>query len=128
MLYNIQKYLHQYSMRENWKNIWYQTEKYGSLMEIWDHPEMDECDLLDQEQMAQYQILIGSEQWDISLGWYDVQYVKYVLAIFFQQPKEVHMNRDFSIFGYLNHYLWENIHFDTQQIKTEGIEFLYDNE
>ena len=101
MLYKIQKYLHQYSMRENWKNIWYQTEKYGSLMEIWDHPEMDEC---------------------------DVQYVKYVLAIFFQQPKEVHMNRDFSIFGYLNHYLWENIHFDTQQIKTEGIEFLYDNE
>ena len=39
-------------------------------METGDHPEMDESDLVDQEQIAQYQMIIGSLQWDVTLGRY----------------------------------------------------------
>ena len=87
-------------------------------METGDYPEMDESDLLDQEQIAQYQMLIGRAIWDVTLGRYDVQYAKNPLVIFSQQPIEVHMNRSFRMFGYLNHHKQEKIHFHPQQINT----------
>ena len=93
-------------------------KNYGSPMETGDYPEMDESDLLDQEQIAQYQMLIGRAIWDVTLGRYDVQYAKNPLVIFSQQPIEVHMNRSFRMFGYLNHHKQEKIHFHPQQINT----------
>ena len=47
---------------------------------------MDESELVDQEQISQYQMLIGSAQWAVTLGWYSVQYTTHRLAIFAQQP------------------------------------------
>ena len=101
---------------------------YGSSMETGGHPEIYESDLLDQEQMSQYQMSIGSVQWDVLLGRYDFQYATNTMARFKQRTREVHMNRDFRMFVYLKHHLQANIHFYPQQINTEGIYFIYNNE
>ena len=38
------------------------------------------------------------------------------------------MERAFQMFGYLKHHLRAKMYFDLQQMNTEGIEFVYDNE
>ena len=43
------------------------------------------------------------------------------LSIFAQKQREVHINRDLRIFGYLNHHLQSKIHCDQQQVNTDGI-------
>ena len=58
-------------------------------------------------------MLIGSLQWPVTLGLCGVQYATNFLAKFSQQPREVHMNIAFSIFGYLNHHLRAKISCDT---------------
>ena len=42
------------------------------LLEKGDHPELDTSELLDQNRVQQYQSLIGSLQWAISLGRFDI--------------------------------------------------------
>ena len=83
---------------------------------------------MEQEQISQYQIVIGSAQWAVTLGQYDVQYATNTLAIFSQYPREVHMNISFRMFGYWKHHIWDKIRFYPQQINTERIYFIYDHE
>ena len=47
---------------------------YGSPMEVGDHPETDESDLLPPDEITKYQMLVGCAQWDVSIGRYDIQY------------------------------------------------------
>ena len=84
-------------------------------METGGHPEIYESDLLDQEQMARYQMSIGNAQWDVPLGRYDVQCATNTMAIFKQQTREGHMNGAFRMFEYLKHHLQAKIHFDPQK-------------
>ena len=58
-------------MRENWKIAWYKTKNYGSPTVTGDDPDMGEPGVLDQEQISQYQILIGRGKLAITLGWYN---------------------------------------------------------
>ena len=46
--------------------------KMYSPLEKGDHPELDDSELLDAEGIQQYQSLIGSLQWAISLGRFDI--------------------------------------------------------
>ena len=46
--------------------------KVHSPLEKGDHPELDESELLDREGIEQYQSLLGSLQWAISLGRFDI--------------------------------------------------------
>ena len=78
--------------------------------------------------MAQYQMPIGSAQWDVPSGLYAVQYATNNMARFKQRTREGHMNRAFSMFVYLKQHLQANIHFYPQQINTEGIYFIYNSE
>ena len=39
-------------------------------MDTGDHPKTDDSDLVDQEQIDQYQMLISSLKWDVILGRY----------------------------------------------------------
>ena len=48
------------------------STKVHSPLENGDHPELDTSELLDQNGVQQYQSLIGSLYWAISLGWFDV--------------------------------------------------------
>ena len=84
--------------------------------------------MLNLEQIAQYHMSIGSEKLAVNLGQYDIQYTTNNMEIFEKQTREGHMNRAFRMFVYLNHHLQGKIHFYPQQISTEGIYFIYNNE
>ncbi len=47
--------------------------KAHSLLEKGDHPELDDSELLDKTGIEQYQSLLGSLQWAISLGCSEIQ-------------------------------------------------------
>ena len=70
MLDNVSENLHLNSVWQNWKWFGIKYKIMDIQMETGDHPEMDESDLVDQEQIAQYQMIIGSLQWDVTLGRY----------------------------------------------------------
>jgi hypothetical protein len=48
------------------------STKVHSPLEKGDHPELDTSELLDQTGVQQYQLLIGSLQWAILLGHFDI--------------------------------------------------------
>ena len=44
------------------------------------HPELDESDFVDQETASKYRSMIGSLNWAITLGRFDVQYATSTMA------------------------------------------------
>ena len=53
-----------------------------------------------------------------NLGQYYVQYATNTLSRFEQKQRELHMNKDFRMFGYLKHHLQANIYFNVQKSNT----------
>jgi hypothetical protein len=47
--------------------------EYSSPLEKGDHPEVDTSELLDASGIKKYQTMIGSLQWAVSLGRFDIQ-------------------------------------------------------
>ena len=93
------------------KNITERIEKllectlknYGSPMDPGDHPELDESDLLPQQDVAIYQMLIGCAQWAVTLGRFDIQYATNTLARYASMPREGHLKRCLRLFGYMKY-------------------------
>jgi hypothetical protein len=61
-------------------------KNYGSSLEVVDHPEMDETDILFGEEISIYPILIGCAQWAVTIGRYDIQYTTNTLARYASAP------------------------------------------
>ena len=57
-------------------------------LEAGDHPELDQSDLCNEEEIKQYQTLIGQLQWLISLGRFDIAVHTMSLSRFRAQPKK----------------------------------------
>ncbi len=72
-----------------------------SPLEHGDHPELDESDLLDEDGVQKYQSLIGSLQWTISLGRFDVACAVMTMSSFRAAPRVGHLARLKRICGYL---------------------------
>ena len=51
-----------------------QLQVYGSPLEDGYHPEIDETPLLSDDMVCKYQMLVGSANWVIILGRFDVMY------------------------------------------------------
>ena len=66
-------------------------KNYGSPIEYVDHPELDETNILDNQQIPVYQMLIGCAQWAITLGHFDIQYATMILSRYSIQPREGHL-------------------------------------
>ena len=66
-----------------------------------DHPELDDSELLDAEGIQQYQSLIGSLQWAISLGRFDIATSVMSMSSFRVLPRRGHLQRLKRICGYL---------------------------
>ena len=99
-------------------------KNYGSPMEVGDHPELDDTDLLYGEEISLYQMLIGCAQWAVTLGRYDIQYATNTLARYAAQPRRGHYDRALRLFGYLKHYDKARILFDPSDPNYEGLDFL----
>ena len=64
----------------------YHFSEYKTPMDKEYHPELDETPLLDAEFQTRYRSMIGSLNWLISLGRFDVQYCTTTLARYNNGP------------------------------------------
>ena len=66
-----------------------------------DHPELDTSELLDTAGQRIYQSLIGSLQWAIQIGRFDVATATMTMSRFRAAPRQGHLDRVKRIIGYL---------------------------
>ena len=87
---------------DNYKRIFGTNPKLAhSPLTKGDHPELDSSDLLDKEHIKIYQSLIGSLQWAIQIGRFDIAMAVMTLSRFRACPRQGHMDRVQRIIGYL---------------------------
>ena len=77
------------------------SAKVFSPLEKGDHPELDDSEFIDPDGIQQYQSLVGSLQWAISLGWFDIATAVMSLSSFHALPCKRHLKRLQCICGYL---------------------------
>ena len=75
--------------------------QYKSPMDSNYHPELDDSPLADQEAGSRYRSMIGSLNWAISLGRFDIQYAVSTLVRYNAMPRQGHVSAVKRIFGYL---------------------------
>ena len=80
------------------------STKASSPLEKNDHPELDTSDILDEDGIRQYQSLIGTLQWAITLGRFDISVAVMTMSGFRVAPREGHLERVKRICGYLYKY------------------------
>jgi hypothetical protein len=68
------------------------------------HPELDNSPLLDNLHGSKYHALIGSANWIITLGRFDIAYATMALARYSMAPWEGHFKAMQKVFGYLRKY------------------------
>jgi hypothetical protein len=74
---------------------------YKSPMESTYHPESETTDFLSPKDASLYRGLIGSANWIITLGRFDINYAVNALSRFGMAPREGHLKAMFRVFGYL---------------------------
>jgi hypothetical protein len=82
------------------------------------HPELDTSELCTEEQISQYQSMIGSLQWIVTIGRFDVQTVGMTMSGFRIAPRIGHLKRLQRIYGYLS-----KMRFASISIRTEEPDF-----
>lgn len=65
------------------------------------HPELDESPLMPPEKISIYQSLLGSANWIITLGRFDIHYAINTLSRYSMAPREGHLTAMCRVFGYL---------------------------
>jgi hypothetical protein len=90
-------------------------------LEHGDHPEIDDSEFCDDVQTAQYQSLIGSLQWAISLCRFDIASAVMTLSSFRAKPRVGHLNRAKKIVGYISKQNMFAIRFRTHEPDYSGI-------
>ena len=65
------------------------------------HAELDESPLCDSETISKYRSLIGSANWIITLGRFDIAYAVSTLSRYSMAPREGHFSAMQRVFGYL---------------------------
>ena len=66
-----------------------------------DHPELDTSDLLDEEDTHKYQSMMGSLQWAVSIGRFDITTAVMTMSSFRTMPRKGHIERLKRMVGYL---------------------------
>ena len=78
------------------------------------HPELDVSPLCDTKTISKYKSLIGSANWIITLGRFDIAYTVSTLSRYTMAPREGHFKAMERLFGYLGKYSKGQIVIDTQ--------------
>ena len=69
------------------------TQVCHTLLEQGDHPELDTSEMLDNQDTQKYHFLIGSLQWDIYLGIFDICTHVMTMYSFRYAPRQGHIDR-----------------------------------
>ena len=89
--------------------------QYGSPMDPLYHPETDTTELLGPEDVSKYRMLIGSGNWIVTLGRFDIHYAVGTLARYLAIPREGHLKAMLRVFGYLKTYNKRRLVINTDQ-------------
>jgi hypothetical protein len=87
----------------------------SSPLEKGDHPEIDTSEFLDDKATQEYQSLIGSLQWLISIGRFDIMTAVMTMSAFRAAPRKGHLDRVKRIFGYVSKMRNAAIRFRTEE-------------
>jgi hypothetical protein len=79
------------------------------------HPELDSTPLIPPETISLYQSLLGSANWIITLGRFDIAFAINTLSRYSMAPREGHMLAMHRVFGYLRQVPKGRILIDTAQ-------------
>jgi hypothetical protein len=81
-----------------------ELRKYNAPMDKEYHPEADETDFLGEKDASLYRGLIGSANWMITLGRFDIAYATNTMARFGMKPRQGHLKAMLRFFGYIKKY------------------------
>jgi hypothetical protein len=93
-------------------------KEYISPLEKGDHPELDTSEELGPDGIQKYQSMLGSLQWAVSLGRFDIHTATMTMSRFRVAPKKGHLERLQRIYGYLRKFSQAAI-----RVKTEEPDF-----
>ena len=79
----------------------HKPKQYTSPLESGDHPELDTSQELEKNDIIKYQSMIGSLQWAILLGRFDISTAVMSLSSFRAFPRQGHLKQLQRIYGYL---------------------------
>ena len=68
------------------------------------HPETDQTEFLILAEITKYQMLVGSANWAVSLGRFDIHYAVSTLARYSALPRQGHLQAILRVFGYLKNF------------------------
>jgi hypothetical protein len=77
------------------------ARKVTSPLEANDNPELDTSEFLEEQDIKIYQSMIGSAQWLIALGRFDIGVHVMTLSSFRAQPRQGHLDRIKRVYGYV---------------------------
>jgi hypothetical protein len=102
-------------MHDNYVRLFGEKAKLNvySPLEKGDHPELDTSALLDIDGVQKYQSLIGSMQWAVSLGRFDIATAVMTMSSYRSAPREGHLTRAKRIVSYLMRFREAAIRFRT---------------
>jgi hypothetical protein len=78
------------------------------------HPELDETELLPPPDISKFKSLIGSGNWLITLGRFDIQFAISTMSQYSMAPRRGHMEELQRVFGYLQKYTGGSIPIDIE--------------
>ncbi len=91
------------------------NKKIRSPLPPGDHPELDESEFLDEDGIQKYQSLVGSFQWAVSLGRWDIMTAVMTLSSFRPAPRQGHLDRAKRLCCYLSNFKDASIRFRTDE-------------
>ena len=93
-------------MSDNYERMFGSKPKhvYTSPLDPNDHPETDTSDFLDSVGIEQYQSLIGSMQWAVTIGRFDIAPALTTMSSFRVDPRFGHLERCKRMVGYLTQF------------------------
>ena len=86
------------------EKIFGELRQYKSPMNNNYHPELDDSPFLDPLRASQYRSLIGSANWCITLGRFDIHFATSTFSRYNLAPREGHLDAMKRVFGYLKQY------------------------
>jgi hypothetical protein len=84
------------------KSFGIKPKEFASPLEKGDHPELDTSELCTIEQVAHYQSMIGSLQWIVTIGRFDIHTAVMTMSGFRITPRIGHLERLRHIYGSLS--------------------------
>ena len=79
----------------------YCFKEYKTPMDKEYHPELDESPLLNAELHSRYRSMVGSLNWLITIGRFDVQFAVTALAHYSHAPRAGHLTALLQVMGYI---------------------------